>query len=430
MSDQTEVPVIGSIHTGAIMHTPDDVASILRLSQLGYGTRRISQELCISRNTVRSYLRQGGWRAYRSPARSKPLDQIKPWLEDAFFPHGGNADVVRQELLQTHGLSVSLRTVERAVRPLREHLASQAKATVRFETPPGHQLQIDFGSLRAAIGQEQVRLFLFVATLGYSRRLFVSAFLHERQAAWLEGLEGAFAHFGGVVQQVLIDNPKALVTHHDPQTREVVFADRFLAFSRYWGFQPRACAPYRARTKGKDESGVKYVKRNAIAGRTFASWDDLQAHLAQWTRKIADQRIHGTTGERPIERFERDERSALRPLEGRPPFRQQRELERRVGNDACVVVDTNAYSVPWRLIGRQVTVQIANQELVVFEAGREVARHPVSAGTRQRMIERSHLVGIVGVPSVPATAAAKTDPLATGLLRPLIEYEAAVGGGW
>lgn len=431
MSDQTEVPVIGSIHTGAPMHTPEDVASILRLSQLGYGSRRIAQELCISRNTVRCYLRQGGWRAYRSPARIKPLDQLKPWLEEAFFRHGGNADVVRQELLQVHGQDVSLRTVERAVRPFREHLVMQAKATLRFETPPGHQLQIDFGSLGASIGGESVRIFLFVATLGYSRRLFVSAFLHERQAAWLGGLEGAFAHFGGVVQQVLVDNPKALVTHHDPQTREVVFADRFLAFSRYWGFQPRACAPYRARTKGKDESGVKYVKRNAIAGRAFASWDDLQAHLDRWTREIADQRIHGTTGERPIDRFERDEKVALRPLEGRPPFQQQRELERRVGNDACVEVDTNAYSVPWRLIGRRVTVQIANQELLVFDADLEVARHPVSNGTRQRIIERSHLVGIVGVRSLPTTAGIpKGDPPSIALLRPLTEYEAAVGGGW
>jgi transposase len=413
------------------MHTPDDVASILRLSQLGYGSRRIALELNISRNTVRSYLRQGGWSAFRSASREKSLDQIGPWLEQAFFRHAGNADVVRQELVQSHGIAVSLRTVERAVRPFREHLQTLAKATLRFETPPGHQLQIDFGSLHASIDNQQVRIFLFVATLGYSRRLFVSAYLHERQAAWLGGLEGAFAHFGGVPHQVLIDNPKALVTRHDPQTREVVFAERFLAFSRYWGFSPRACAPYRARTKGKDESGVKYVKRNAIAGRTFTSWEDLQSHLARWTREIADQRIHGTTGERPLDRFDRHERSALRSLDGRTPFQQQRELERRVGNDACVEVDSNAYSVPWRLIGRRVSIQIANQELVVLDSGVEVARHPMNTGTRQRIIERSHLIGIVGARSSPVSVdALKPDPRSKALLRPLTEYEAAVGGGW
>lgn len=428
------VPVLDSGQARDLMQTPDDVAVILRLKQLGWGAKSIARELGISKNTVKSYIRQGGWAAYRTPCRSKTLDGLEQWLEKAFHQHGGNADVVRQELARVHGIEVSLRTVERGVKPFREQLAAAAKATVRFETPPGRQLQIDFGSARLPIGDEMVRVYLFVATLGYSRRPFVVAFAHERQSAWLAGIEGAFLHFGGVAEQVLLDNPKPLVTHHDPQTREVIFNERFLAFARYWGFTPRACAPYRARTKGKDESGVKYVKRNAIAGRRFENWEDLQAHLVQWTRQIADTRIHGTTGERPIDRFERDEIKALRPLDGRPPFQQLRELRRRVGSDACVEIDTNAYSVPWRLIGRHVTVQIADDELVVLDAGQEVARHPVSAGRRQRVIERSHLIGIVGAASPAAAAAPSPDHPAPHrqrpLLRPLAEYEAVAGGAW
>lgn len=114
---------------------------------------------------------------------------------------------------------------------------------------------------------------------------------------------------------MLLDNPRALVEHHDAVTREVRFNDRLLAFARYWGFRPRACAPYRARTKGKDERGVGYVKPNAIAGHVFASWAALEAHLAWWMREIADLRAHGTTGEQPIERFRRTEARALRPLD-------------------------------------------------------------------------------------------------------------------
>ena len=101
----------------------------------------------------------------------------------------------------------------------------------------------------------------------------------------------------------------------------MVFNARFHAFARYWGVRPVAGAPYRARTKGKGERGVGYVKRNAIAGRGFASWSALEAHLAWWTREVADRRVHGTTGEAPIARFERDEARALRPSGGRPPFR-------------------------------------------------------------------------------------------------------------
>jgi transposase len=100
------------------------------------------------------------------------------------------------------GIVVSLRTVERAVASRRRELEAEARATVRFETPPGRQLQIDFGTAAVEIGGAAERVRLFVATLGYSRRNFVAAFKHERQSAWLDGLEGAFRHFGGVPREV------------------------------------------------------------------------------------------------------------------------------------------------------------------------------------------------------------------------------------
>src|SRR3954466_11683658 len=110
------------------------------------------------------------------------------WLAEPFRRHRGDADVVRQEPAAELGIAVSLRTVERAVAHLRRELAAEALATVRFETPPGRQLQIDFGERGARIGEETVRVFLFVATLGHSRRVYVHAFRHERQSAWFDGL--------------------------------------------------------------------------------------------------------------------------------------------------------------------------------------------------------------------------------------------------
>jgi transposase len=301
------------------MQTPEDVQAMLKLALLGWGSKRISRELGCSRNTVRSYLRQGGWQPYQSPQRPGRLAAYRDWLADRFRQHRGACDVVRQELQREHGVKVSLRTVERAVAHLRREVFAQTAATVRFETPPGHQLQMDFGTVRVPVGDEQTKVHLFVATLGYSRRTYVGMFLHERQSAWLQGLEGAFRHFGGTPREVLIDNARALVNEHDAQTREVTFNDRFHAFCRYWGVTPRACAPYRARTKGKDERGVGYVKRNAIAGHRFATLEELQAHLLRWMREVADVRVHGTTAEPPIDRFERDERSALAPLGAKAP---------------------------------------------------------------------------------------------------------------
>lgn len=283
------------------MQTPEDVQAMLKLASLGWGAKRISRELRCSRNTVRSYLRRGGWQPYQSPQRPGRLTPHGEWLAERFRQHRGNCDVVRQELQREHGIAVSLRTVERAVAHLRREVLAQTAATVRFETPPGHQLQIEFGTVRVPVGDELVKVHLFVATLGYSRRTYVALFLHERQSAWLQGLEGAFRHFGGTPREVLIDNARALVNEHDAQTREVAFNDRFHAFCRYWGVTPRACAPYRARTKGKDERGVGYVKRNAIAGHRFVSLEELQAHLVRWMREVADVRVHGTTAEPPID---------------------------------------------------------------------------------------------------------------------------------
>jgi hypothetical protein len=306
---------------------------------------------------------------------------------------------------------------------------------LRFETPPGRQLQIDFGETRVWIGPERVRVRLFVATLGYSRRLFVRAAMRERQADWFAGIEGAFVHFGGVTAEVLLDNARALVEHHDAATREVAFNAKFRAFAQHWGFVPKACAPYRARTKGKDERGVGYVKKNAIAGRRFASWSALEAHLAQWCRDVADVRVHGTTGEPPIARFARDEAAALKPLGGRAPFGQLRDLIRRVQSDCAVDVDTNSYSVPWRLIGESVQVMVLAGRVVIRHAGQVVADHPLCAGRRQRITDTAHLAGVAGASgAVRREAAAPTQtavlPAEPALLRPLAEYELAAGGGW
>ena len=126
-------------------------------------------------------------------------------------------------------------------------MRAKALATVRFETPPGRQLQIDFGERLVDIAGVRVKAFLFVATLGYSRLRHVRAFRNERQSSWFDGLESAFAAFGGVPAEILFDNARALVIRHDSASRIVGFNDKLLAFARHWGFTPPVCAPYRAR---------------------------------------------------------------------------------------------------------------------------------------------------------------------------------------
>lgn len=418
---------------GQVMKTPEDVEAMLRLKACGWGVKRIAREVGCSHHTVKQYLAADGVKPFKAPHRPKKLDGLEAWLRERFVRHAGNSDVVRQELLAEHGIIVSPRTMQRAVVGYRQALRAEALATVRFETPPGRQLQIDFGERLVDIAGVKVKVFLFVATLGYSRLCHVRAFRNEKQACWFDGLESAFAAFGGVPAEILIDNARALVVRHDGASRIVAFNDKFLAFARHWGFAPRACAPYRARTKGKTERGVGYVKRNAVAGRSFDSWEAFEAHLADWERDIANARIHGTTGEPPRMRFERDEAHRLAPLGGRPAFGALRELSRIVTNDCTVEIDANFYSTPWRLIGERVAVTVSAGMVRIRHGVREVAAHAQAMGRRERVIDTAHLEGVAGrngAVRCPMLEAAPSAPPTPALLRPLTEYEAAIGGGF
>jgi transposase len=415
VSPTGEVPVI----EGELM------ATIRELAGRGVGSKAIARTVGVARKTVRRYLRQPivpG--AQVRPAARRLTDNRRREARALYEgPAGGNAVVV-QRLLRDQGVEVSVRTIERAVRDIRRARRAAALATVRVESAPGEQLQIDFGQKQVRIGGEWVRVFLLVAVLSYSRRLFVKAFLNERQDDWREGLAAAFVHFGGVCRTMLGDNARALVIGRDRATGTVTFHPAYLAFCRDWDVQPRACAPYRARPKGKTEAGVKYVKRNGLADRTFDSFAALETHLREWMT-VADARIHGTTHEPPIVRFDRDERAALRPLPRRALPRREQRLRRRVAHDALVDVDTVRYSVPHRLVKDHVEVAIDEHVVRIFHGGTLVATHARSREPFARVIEATHYAGLWRLPAldqaVPSTLA--------GLGRDLGEYAAVITGG-
>lgn len=227
------------------------------LSAFRWGAKRIARELGISRNTVKRYVRGGATADKQVRPRARRLTPEEQAEAVRLFdgPAEGNAVVVTR-LLRERGIEISVRTCQEYLADHRRGRRAAEVATVRFETAPGHQMQIDFGQKRVRIAGTSVPVHLLVAVLSYSRRLFVKAFLAERQDDWREGIAEAFRHFGGVPQVVLGDNARALVLSRD-DSGAVTFHPGYRAFCRDWGVEPRACAPYRARTKGKTESGMK-----------------------------------------------------------------------------------------------------------------------------------------------------------------------------
>src|SRR5207245_751529 len=249
----TETPSVAPPRAEVPMVDAEVVRQIRELHRGGWGAKRSARGLEVARNTVRRYLRLRTVEAgIQIRPRARQLDA--PARAEALRLFDGPAEhnaVVVTQLLRERGVAATERVVQKVVAPRRRELRALQLATVRYETAPGHQMQVDFGQKRVRIGERTVVVHLLVAVLSYSRRIFVKAFLAERGDDWREGIAEAFRHFGGVPRTVLGDNARALVVRHDRGAQTVVFHPAYLAFCRDWDVVPRACGPYRARTKGK-----------------------------------------------------------------------------------------------------------------------------------------------------------------------------------
>ena len=231
------------------MVTETVVEQVVQARARGEAVAAVARAYGLDRKTVRTWERRGQFAPRAPRAVVSCLDPYKDWLTCRAPEVEYNATVLFREL-QERGFPGSVIIVRRAVVPLRK-TATPPAATVRYETAPGAQAQVDFGQTRVWIGDTHEIAQLFVMTLGFSRRCFAVASRRQRLREWIAGHEQAFLHFGGVTDTVLIDNAKAMVLLH---TRETIrFHATYADFCGYYGVRPVACAPYRPQTKGKVE---------------------------------------------------------------------------------------------------------------------------------------------------------------------------------
>jgi transposase len=280
-----------------------------------------AERLGISRRTVSRWIGSGDLdRDLDEPVRYRPrppvprkLDPYRGIIQARLEAYPELSSVRLMAEIRAAGYDGGYTQLKEYVREIRPRPPEEP--LVRFETAPGRQAQVDFADFTFGWGKR----YALMVVLGYSRLLWVRFFTRKDMRALLVGLEEAFGVFGGVPQELLFDQMRSVITKDGRLSGEKLVTNaEFIRFAAHWGFKVRACRPYRAKTKGKVERPISYVRKNFIYGREFLGDGDLDAQRGHWLEHTANVRIHRTTLEQPVLRFERDERALLQPLPPRP----------------------------------------------------------------------------------------------------------------
>jgi len=387
-----------------------DLRELIRLLRKGEADRRIARDLGLSRNTVAKY---------RCWARGRHLlgevlpseeeidrllqslratesavhetSRVEPFREQvqALVTAGVEAQAAWRILVDQHGFTGSYSSVKRFVRRLRA--AQPPEAFLRLEVSAGEEAQVDFGYVGVlrdpARGQDR-RAWVFVMTLSHSRHAYAEVVFDQSVETWTRLHVSAFEFFGGVPRRVVLDNLKAGIVQaclHDPDAQR-----SYRDLATHYDFLISPCRPRTPEHKGKVESGVRYVKRNALAGRTWRDAHETNAHLLRWCHEVAGRRTHGTTRQVPLEVFEQVEQPALQPLPP-TPWVASTFKTCKLHRDCHVIFDRSYYSAPVRLVGQGLLVRATSKLVQLFHGHELVAMHVRSSRPGEWQTVQDHL---------------------------------------
>ena len=389
-----------------------ELMMILELHRQGLSVSAIAERTGLDRKTVRKYIRRGLVAPQYKPrvARRTVIDPYRDYLRERLlaWPQLTGARLLREiRDMGYAGGKTALGDFLRSVRP-----AAAPVFEVRFETPAGQQAQVDFAEFRvrfAAAPEVERKVWLFAMVLGHSRYLWAQFVLHQDLATVLRCHMEAFEHFGGVPREILYDRMKTAVLGEPDADQPIVYNAKLLGCGAHYGFAPRACAPYRAKTKGKVERPYRYIRADFFLARAFTDIDDMNQQLRAWLDTVANVRRHGTTDRIVAEHFA-EERPHLLPLPaGR--FDAVLRIERRLNHEGCVSVGGNYYSVPDGTRGR------AARDRNDRRSGAHPARRP--ARCRAPAAGRTAAtLGAAGPSPAAPGAARRSDPAAVAAARP------------
>lgn len=382
-----------------------DTREILRRLREKHSARQIARDMGINRRTVQRYhewAKAEGLLSGELPDHEQLAARL--WVEETPAQNQSSAERHRQEIeawlkqkvrvsaiyerLKERGYSGSYSSVLRLTRRIDP---KTAEAVVRVETEPGEEMQVDFGYaglMRDAEGRLR-KTWLFVATLSWSRHAYVEFVTDQSLGTWLTCHSHALEYFGGVPGRIVIDNLKAGITRavwDDPQLQMA-----YRECAEHYGFLVQPCRPYTPQHKGKVERGVDYVKGNFLGGRAQLSLAQANREVREWCLGIAGSRIHGTTKERPLERFTQVEQIRLKPLPA-SAYDQALWKKNKLHRDCHLVFEGSYYSAPFRLLGQQLWICAGSRQLRIFNGKFElVATHQRATRPGERHTHRDHL---------------------------------------
>lgn len=364
----------------------EEFLDIRAMWQRGMNISDIARATGRDRKTIRKVVHaQEVPRYRRAPVPSK-LDPHKEYIMERLADGVFNCVVLLREI-KAQGYYGGISILKDFVRP---HRAEKVHATMRYETKPGEQAQVDWGYLgRFEIDGQMRNVYVFAVVLGYSRYMYAECTLSMDEETLLRCHVNALQAFGGRPRKFLYDRMKTVILKSE-KSGEKRWNRRFLDFAHFYDIQPTVCEPYRPQTKGKIENGVKYIKGNFCCGRSFTDLDDLNRQLQAWLAE-ANRRVHGTTHEVPAERLAGEQ---LRPLAG-PDFVTDPHAERKVSRDCLVSYNGVLYSVPWQHSGRRVQVREMGRHIAIHSAAGELlAEHQRPGAGQRQVIDKRHWHGI------------------------------------
>jgi len=322
-----------------------------------------------------------------TPQQTSKVDPYAELIE-RWVQEGIQAKVIHQHLQSQHGFEGAYNSVQRFVKKIKVRTPD---LTVPLHFQPGEAAQVDFGYgpilYDERTGREE-KTWFFIMMLCWSRHQYVELVTHQDIETWLNCHQNAFNWFGGVVNKVIIDNPKCAITkacYYEPEVQR-----SYEELAQSYEFIISACPPRDPQKKGRVESGVKYVKRNFLPLRTFKSLQDANQQLKRWILQTAGNRHHGSTYRKPLSQFSEIEQQQLKPLPKNPPEIASWYRVKPYRN-CHVRHQKNFYSVPHALYGKALWLKLTPTTVTVYDQHQLIAMHPRLFGVGGYSTKHEHL---------------------------------------